>query len=205
MKYRDPDHIFWEAMLVAMCAVFLRISGAICLLTFNFASARTKCFLAFTRKYLLQFRVSMLWKNYGGRSSLKTQLKIEFLQPYTGSRKVLGNIPEGDVCIREISVWEISALERRPYYRDVSITEVCNSEMYIEVMSVLDTCMSQRDTCLRCLYWKRRLYQGDVYIRDVCITEVSLLGWCLYIRDVCIEKDMCLLFREMSVSERCLY
>ena len=67
--------------------------GAMCLLKFNFASARVKCFLAFTRKYLPQFRVSILWKNYEGRSRLKTQLKIEFLLPYTGSRKVLGNIP----------------------------------------------------------------------------------------------------------------
>ena len=41
-------------------AVFLRISGAMCLLTFNFASSRTKCFLAFTQKYLAQFRVSIL-------------------------------------------------------------------------------------------------------------------------------------------------
>ena len=76
------------------CAAgFLRISGAMCLLKFNFASARVKCFLAFTRKYLPQSRVSILWKNYEGRSRLKTQLKIEFLLPYTGSRKVLGSIP----------------------------------------------------------------------------------------------------------------
>ena len=76
------------------CAAgFLRISGAMCSLIFNFASARIKCFLAFTRKYLPQFRVSILWKNYEGRSSLKTQLKIEFLLPYTGSTKVLENIP----------------------------------------------------------------------------------------------------------------
>ena len=76
------------------CAAgFLRISGAMCSLTFNFASARIKCFLAFTRKYLPQFRVSILWKNYEGKPSLKTQLKIEFLLPYTGSTKVLENIP----------------------------------------------------------------------------------------------------------------
>ena len=77
------------------CAAgFLRISGAMCSLTFNFASARIKCFLAFTRKYLPQsVRVSILRKNYEGRSSLKTQLKIEFLLPYTGSTKVLENIP----------------------------------------------------------------------------------------------------------------
>ena len=35
-----------------------------------------------------------LWKNYEGRSSLKIQLKIEFLLPYTGSTKVLENIPD---------------------------------------------------------------------------------------------------------------
>ena len=77
------------------CAAgFLRISGAMCSLTCNFASARVKCFLAFTQKYLPQFLVSISWKNYEGRSSLKTQLKIEFLLPYTGSTKVLENIPE---------------------------------------------------------------------------------------------------------------
>jgi hypothetical protein len=33
-------------------------------------------------------------KNHcGGRLSFKTQLKIEYLLPYTGSRKVLENIP----------------------------------------------------------------------------------------------------------------
>ena len=74
-------------------AEFLRTSGAMCLLTVNFASARIKCFLASTRKYLPQFRVSILWKNYEGRSSLKTQLKIEFLLRYTSSTKVLENIP----------------------------------------------------------------------------------------------------------------
>ena len=63
-----------------------------CSLTFNFASARTKCFLASTRKYLPQFHVSILWKNYRGRSSLKTHLKVTFLLSYTGSRKVLENI-----------------------------------------------------------------------------------------------------------------
>ena len=36
--------------------------------------------------------VSVLWKNYGGRSSLKTQLKIELSLPFTGSGKVLENI-----------------------------------------------------------------------------------------------------------------
>ena len=70
-----------------------RISGAMCSLTCNFASARVKCFLAFTQKYLPQFLVSISWKNYEGRSSLKTQLKIEFLLPYTGGTKVLENIP----------------------------------------------------------------------------------------------------------------
>ena len=60
--------------------------------TFNFASARIKCYLAFTQKYLQQFCVSILWKNYEGRLSLKTQLKIEFLVPYTGNTKVLENI-----------------------------------------------------------------------------------------------------------------
>ena len=79
---------------MALCAGFLRISGAMCSLTFNFASARIKFFPASTRKYLPQFRVSILCKNYEGRSSLKTQLKIEFLLPYTGSTKVLENIPE---------------------------------------------------------------------------------------------------------------
>ena len=34
----------------------------------------------------------------GGRLSFKTQLKIEYLLPYTGSRKVLENIPENSVC-----------------------------------------------------------------------------------------------------------
>ena len=34
-------------------------------------------------------------KNHsGGRLSFKTQLKIEYLLPYTGSRKVLENIPD---------------------------------------------------------------------------------------------------------------
>jgi hypothetical protein len=33
----------------------------------------------------------------GGRLSFKTQLKIEYLLPYTGSRKVLENIPDVDV------------------------------------------------------------------------------------------------------------
>ena len=36
-------------------------------------------------------------KNCGGRSSFKTQLKIEYLLPYTGSRKVLENIPEATI------------------------------------------------------------------------------------------------------------
>ena len=86
--------IFFERQCLWHCAAgFLRISGAMCLLKFDFASARVKCFLAFTRKYLPQFHVSILWKNYEGRSRLKTQLKIEFLPPYTGSRKVLGNMP----------------------------------------------------------------------------------------------------------------
>jgi hypothetical protein len=36
-------------------------------------------------------------KNHcGGRLSFKTQLKIEYLLPYTGSRKVLENIPACD-------------------------------------------------------------------------------------------------------------
>ena len=33
---------------------FLRIGGAMCSLTVNFASTRIKCFLAFSRKYLPQ-------------------------------------------------------------------------------------------------------------------------------------------------------
>ena len=79
------------------CAAgFLRISGAMCSLTFNFASARIKCFLAFTRKYLPQ-RIC-----HEGRSSLKTQLKIEFLLPYTGSTKVLENIPAKDKFSSEV-------------------------------------------------------------------------------------------------------
>ena len=40
-----------------------------------------------------QFRVSILWKNYEERSSLKIQLKIEFFLLYTCSTKVLENIP----------------------------------------------------------------------------------------------------------------
>ena len=80
-------------MLVALCCRVWHISGAMCLLTFNFASARIKCVLAFTRKYLPQFRVSILLTNYEGRSSLKTQLKIEFLLMYTASTKVFENIP----------------------------------------------------------------------------------------------------------------
>ena len=67
---------------MALCCRVLRISGAMCSLTFNFASARIKCFLAFTQKY------------YEGRSSLKTQMRTEFLLPYTGSTRVLENIPE---------------------------------------------------------------------------------------------------------------
>ena len=51
-------------------------------------------FLAFTRKYLPQFRVSILWKNSKERSSLKIQLKIEFLLPYTSSTKVLEYVPK---------------------------------------------------------------------------------------------------------------
>ena len=79
------------------CAAgFSHISGAMCSLKFNFASARIKCLLAFARKHLPQFRVSILWKIYEGRSSLETQLKIEFLLPYAGSTKVLENIPELD-------------------------------------------------------------------------------------------------------------
>jgi hypothetical protein len=35
---------------------------------------------------------------YGGRLSFKTQLKIEYLLPYTGSRKVLVNIPGSFIC-----------------------------------------------------------------------------------------------------------
>ena len=72
---------FFERRCLWHCAAgFLRITSTTCSLTFNFSSARIKCFLAFTRKYLPQFRVSILWKNYElGRSSLKTQLKIEFL------------------------------------------------------------------------------------------------------------------------------
>ena len=63
-------------MLAVLCAaVLLRISGAMCSLTLN----TIKCFLAFTRNYLPQFCVSILLKNYEGRLSLKTQLKIEFL------------------------------------------------------------------------------------------------------------------------------
>ena len=38
----------------------MRVSGAMCSLTFNYASVRKKCFLAFTRKHLPQFRVSIL-------------------------------------------------------------------------------------------------------------------------------------------------
>jgi hypothetical protein len=36
--------------------------------------------------------------NCGGRLSFKTQVKIEYLLLYTGSRKVLENIPENSVC-----------------------------------------------------------------------------------------------------------
>ena len=54
--------IFFERRCLWHCAAgFLRISGAMCSLTFYFASARIRRFLAFTRKYLLQFRVSILW------------------------------------------------------------------------------------------------------------------------------------------------
>ena len=84
MKYSGTDHIFERRFLWHCAAGFLRISGAMCSFTFNFASATIKCFPAFTRKCLPQFRVSILWKNYEGRSSLKTQLKIGFLLPYTG-------------------------------------------------------------------------------------------------------------------------
>ena len=81
-------------LVVLSAAEFLRISGAMYSLTFNFASARIEYFLAFTRKYLPQFRVSVYCeKNYEERSSLKIQLKIEFLIPYSGSTKVLENIP----------------------------------------------------------------------------------------------------------------
>ena len=55
--------IFFERRFLCHCAAgFLRICGAMCSLTFNFASARIKCFLAFTRKYLPQFRVSYCGK-----------------------------------------------------------------------------------------------------------------------------------------------
>ena len=73
-------------MLVALCCRVFAF-------TFNFASARIKCYLAFTQKYLQQFCVSILWKMYEGRLlSLKTQLKIEFLVLYTSNTKVLENI-----------------------------------------------------------------------------------------------------------------
>ena len=72
--------------------MFLHNGCVLCSLTFNFKNRRIKCYLDFTRKYLPQFRVSILWKNYGGRSSLKTQLKIELSLPFTGSGKVLENI-----------------------------------------------------------------------------------------------------------------
>ena len=53
--------ISFERRCLWYCAaVFLRIIGAISLLTFNFASARTKCFLVSTRKYLPQIRLSIL-------------------------------------------------------------------------------------------------------------------------------------------------
>ena len=61
MKYSSAGQIFLKVMLVALCC-------------------RVFAHLASTRKYLPQFRVSILRKNYEGRSSLKTQLKIEFLQ-----------------------------------------------------------------------------------------------------------------------------
>ena len=53
------------------CRVFLRISGAMCSLTFNFASPRIKSFLAFTRKYLPQFCVST-----ASTKGLKISLKL---------------------------------------------------------------------------------------------------------------------------------
>ena len=88
--------IFFERRCLWHCAAgFLRISGAMCSLKFNFASARIKYFLAVTRKYLPQFRVSIYCrKNMKEDRVLKTQLKIEFLLPYTGSTKVLENIPD---------------------------------------------------------------------------------------------------------------
>ena len=53
MRYSGLDHIrrcLWD------CAPgFLRISGAMCSLTVNFASTRIKCFLAFAQKYLPQY------------------------------------------------------------------------------------------------------------------------------------------------------
>ena len=49
-------------------------------------------------------------KNYcAGRLSFKTQLKIEYLLPYTGSRKVLENIPviEYNIYIDErLTSWQ---------------------------------------------------------------------------------------------------
>ena len=54
---------------------------------------KNKMLSSFYTKIFATISCQYIVKNYGGRSSLKTQLKIEFLLPYTGSRKVLGNIP----------------------------------------------------------------------------------------------------------------
>ena len=51
----------------------------------------------FNRTFMYIKKNQIVKKNHcGGRLSFKTQLKIEYLLPYTGSRKVLENIPVKD-------------------------------------------------------------------------------------------------------------
>ena len=64
--------ILFERRCLWHCAPgFLRISSAMCSLTVNFGSTRIKCFLAFARKYLPQFLVSILWRKIELENSIE--------------------------------------------------------------------------------------------------------------------------------------
>ena len=95
MEYSGADHLFFlrgdacDIVLQGFCALLVQCTR----LHLTLQVQEQNVFLAFARKYLQQFCVSTLWKNYEERSGLKIQLKIEFLPPYTGSTKVLENIP----------------------------------------------------------------------------------------------------------------
>ena len=76
MEYSSADHLFFERRRLWHCAAgVLHICGAVYPLTFNFASARIKCFSSFYMKMFAtiscQYIVEKLWRKIEFEDSIE--------------------------------------------------------------------------------------------------------------------------------------